>query len=144
MINKTSTDLKYTSDGDFMLTEDGELLKSMGIRLLAEKIYRRLTSNDGDWNVDYAVSANLKSALGLEATEANMNYVSFLIRNALTKFALLDGNEIVISSGVMIDTQVFFSAQIKPSQLNVELTLGLIYDSRDNGFTVKFLNEKAF
>jgi|13_taG_2_1085334.scaffolds.fasta_scaffold02281_4 hypothetical protein len=147
LFNEDSKGITYTSDGDFMINPtSGSLMQSHmdDMSLLGETIYRRLNAVNGDWSSQFAISSNLREVVGLEMNGSNMDFIAFLIRNALTIDNLIKNNEIAITPGVSIDTKVSLSVSIKAEPLKEEVLLGLIYDTRDNNFEVKFLNQKAY
>lgn len=146
IFNKTSKDIKYTSDGDFMLGPSGNVaLSTMGNnQLLGEVIYRRLKSSFGDWQSEFAVSADLKSVIGLELNQVNIEFLSDSIRRALSQYSLLNESEIAVSAAGVSGTKVAMSVSIYSEINQNDVLLAIIYDTRDNDFEVKFLDEKAY
>jgi hypothetical protein len=147
LLSSDTKDLTFTSDGDFMIDQQtGQLslstMDDMG--LLCETIYRRLNSVDGDWGYTQHIASNVREAVGLQLNNSNIDYISFLIRRSLTVDNLLSPQEIVVVPGVAVDTKVTLSVLVRSESLKEDIMIGLIYDTRDNNFEVKFLNEKAY
>lgn len=146
ILNRTSKDITYTSDGDFMLGSAGNIsLSTMGDnQLLGEVIYRRLKSSFGEWKSEFAVSADLKDVIGLELNQTNIEFISDSIRRALTEYNLLSSAEIAVSPAGVIGTRVAMSVSVYSEISQSNVLLAIVYDTRDNDFEVKFLEEKAY
>jgi hypothetical protein len=146
ILNRTSKDITYTSDGDFMLGSTGNIsLSTMGDnQLLGEVIYRRLKSSFGEWRSEFAVSADLKDVIGLELNQTNIEFISDSIRRALTEYNLLSSAEIAVSPAGVIGTRVAMSVSVYSEISQSNVLLAIVYDTRDNDFEVKFLEEKAY
>lgn len=146
ILNRTSKDITYTSDGDFMLGSTGNIsLSTMGDnQLLGEVIYRRLKSSFGEWKSEFAVSTDLKDVIGLELNQTNIEFISDSIRRALTEYNLLSSAEIAVSPAGVIGTRVAISVSVYSEISQSNVLLAIVYDTRDNDFEVKFLEEKAY
>ena len=144
IFNRNSKDISYTSDGDFMLNSNkGIQLSGMSsLEVLGERIYRRLSSSYGDWASEYIVFSDIRSMVGENLTPTNVDFIKELIRRALTSYGLLESSEINISPAVVSGTSVNISVSVSIDYEN-KINLAVVYDTRGNDFTVKFLDEKA-
>ncbi len=144
ILDRTSKDITYTSDGDFMLNPNGGIqLSSMdNLQLLSEVIYRRLSSSLTEWSSNYAVAANLRSVIGENLNSQNVALLSEMIRSTLTAFSFLDDNEVALSPAIVSGTNVNISVGVKVSNAE-KIFISILYDTRDLDFEVKFLDQKA-
>lgn len=141
----TTKDITYTPDGDLMFTDTGDVKKSGmdGLQVLCETIQRRLSHNEIDWKSAFAVSSNLDSYLGLEANVFNVNLINSVIRDTITSFRLLDDNEVALTPQVIEGNNLFFGVSIRVDYDDEQVDIIIRYDTRENSFQVKYLNQKA-
>lgn len=146
ILNRTSKDLQYTSDGDFMLSPSkGLALSGMGNnQLLGEIIYRRLKSSFGEWRSEFGSFADLKEAIGMQLNETSVEFLLDLIRRSLAQYELLSNEEFVVVPAGAVGTKVAISIAVYSEINQSNVLLSIVYDSRDNDFVVKFLEEKAY
>lgn len=145
IFNRASKDITYTSDGDFMLNSESKAIKLSGmssLEVLGERIYRRLSSSYGDWGSEYVVSSDIKSMIGENLTQGNIDFIKEFIRRALTTYGLLENSEINISPAIVNGTNVSITVSVNVDYEN-KINLAIMYDTRDTDFTVKFLDQKA-
>lgn len=145
-IERRAQDISYSPDGDLLISPSGDIKKcSMdNLQLLCEAIQKRLTTDIGDWTSNFVVSASLGTMIGENLSEVNVGTIRALIVQSLIGFELLNRQEIFVSPAVVVGTQIGFSIVIKVDSGDDVVNISLIYDTRENSFQARFINEKSF
>tara|TARA_Y100001973_G_C5170230_1_gene318604 strand:+ start:910 stop:1350 length:441 start_codon:yes stop_codon:yes gene_type:complete len=144
ILTRSARDITYTPDGDLMIEGDDIKKSSMAnLQLLCEVIQRRLSHKVEDWESTLVVTSNLEDFIGLEFTDFNAEIINSVIKNTLTAFRLLDPDEVKITQYVFSGTKLSFGISIRVDYNNENVNIIVSYDTRENSFQVKYLNEKS-
>ena len=144
ILTRSARDITYTPDGDLMIELADIKKSSMGnLQLLCEVIQRRLSHKIEDWDSTIAIASNLEDFIGLELTEFNAALINGVIKNTLTTFRLLEPNEVEITPYVVSGTKLNFGIAIRVDYNDEDVNILVSYDTRENNFQVKYLNEKS-
>ena len=144
ILTRSARDITYTPDGDLMIELDDIKRSGMdGLQLLCEVIQRRLSHKIEDWESTIAIASNLEDFIGLEADDFNAALINGVIKNTLTTFRLLEPDEVELTPYVVSGTKINFGIVIRVDYNNENVNILVSYDTRENSFQVKYLNEKS-
>lgn len=145
ILTSSARDITYTPDGDLMMDYDGDIKKStMGnLQLLCEVIQRRLSHSIEDWESTIAIASNLEDFIGQELNDFNSATINSVIKNTLTTFRFLDPEEVFLTPYIISGSKVNFGVIIRADYNEEDVNMLVSYDSRENNFQVKYLNEKS-
>ena len=146
ILTSSARDITYTPDGDLMIdyaTSDIRQSSMGNLQLLCEVIQRRLSHSVEDWESTIAITSNLEDFIGQELSDFNSATINGVIKNTLTTFRLLDPEEVVITPYVISGNQVNFGIIIRADYNEEAVNMLVNYDTRENNFQVKYLNEKS-
>ena len=138
---RTSKDITYTADGDLLISNAGSINLSTidNLQLLCETIQRRLSHSSEEWDSVLTINSNLKYILGQNVSDITNS----LIQKSLLAYGLLDPNEVIISPVVMSGTKANITVTLNIENQEELINIFFIYDTRENSFQVKFLNERS-
>lgn len=142
---RTSKDITYTADGDLLISNAGSINLSTidNLQLLCETIQRRLSHSSEEWDSVLTINSNLKYILGQNVSDITNSLIQSAIQESLLAYGLLDPNEVIISPVVMSGTKANITVTLNIENQEELINIFFIYDTRENSFQVKFLNERS-
>jgi hypothetical protein len=133
------TDCFWSSQGDFMIGGDGDILDTGfdPLRSLVQEIHTRIESDQGDWAVFATTGSDLRDFIGEANNPFTAESIKTRIHGSLTRDGFINNRDISIQY-MPIDRDkimVRLTVKVAPTALNgnsQSLTLNSIYNYSDN------------
>jgi hypothetical protein len=127
-------DLYFTKEGDFFLSENGDLQDTIDetYRAFIQKVLTRMMSKQGDWALQPTVGADLTSFVGKPNTREVAQRMTDRIFAELQQQNLVRGGELKVEVMPLTNTTVAIALIVSPPRSRGQVILTFTYDMREN------------